>query len=636
MTSTPDAAAFAAELARLGRRLDRVETRLQLIGAPDVPDAVTGVLERPAGPPPPGPGGPGWPGPPPGAVQPGPGGGGRPPWASGPGAPTWGPGPWGPPPGVPAGWAPPVSGPPAAPRPRATVNGARLLAWTGGAMTLLGVVLFLALAVSRGWGSPAARVGSGAVFGVVLVAFAMWMHRVETRRGGAMALAGTGFGALYLVVAAANRLLDAPGPLAVLLALVVAGTGLALADRWRSVLLASGIVVGCAVLAPAVVDGPLLVALLLVLQVAVAPVALRHGWPLPALLAAAAPALAASAVVVAVDPLRVVTVLAAVLLGLAVAAVAVRRLSDGAVAGLVALAALPALVLAAELDGWGGAGVAAAAAGGGLALLAVPGAGPRLRATAVAVAAIAVLEAVLVALDGPVATGTLLVAAAALAGTAVAARSRVPLAVAGGFGLVGTLMAVAVDAPLTALVRFPAEPYVVGGVPDTSALAGGAVVSLLVLLAAVAITVAAGRLGLVRPDPATAGLWLPLGVVGLYGAAGLVVTSALLVAPDRTVFTVAHAVVTVSWTVLALVLLARGLRRPALRATGLVLVAGAVAKLVLFDLVALDGLVRVAAFLGAGLVLLAAGTRYARMVAEAGREAGPPPAGAPGQWVPRP
>jgi hypothetical protein len=36
--------------------------------------------------------------------------------------------------------------------------------------------------------------------------------------------------------------------------------------------------------------------------------------------------------------------------------------------------------------------------------------------------------------------------------------------------------------------------------------------------------------------------------------------------------------------------------------------------------VALDGLARVAAFLGAGLVLLAAGTRYARLVAEAEAE----------------
>jgi len=46
-----------------------------------------------------------------------------------------------------------------------------------------------------------------------------------------------------------------------------------------------------------------------------------------------------------------------------------------------------------------------------------------------------------------------------------------------------------------------------------------------------------------------------------------------------------------------------------------VLIASAVAKLVLFDLVALDGLARVAAFVGAGLLMLAAGTRYARLVA---------------------
>ena len=108
----------------------------------------------------------------------------------------------------------------------------------------------------------------------------------------------------------------------------------------------------------------------------------------------------------------------------------------------------------------------------------------------------------------------------------------------------------------------------------------------------------------------------PVGLVGLYGAAGLVIALALLVAPSRAGFVAGHAVVTVSWVVVALVLLARGVRRPALRVAGLVLVAAAVAKLVLFDLVALDGLARVAAFLGAGLLLLAAGTRYARLVAE--------------------
>jgi uncharacterized membrane protein len=141
-------------------------------------------------------------------------------------------------------------------------------------------------------------------------------------------------------------------------------------------------------------------------------------------------------------------------------------------------------------------------------------------------------------------------------------------------------------------------------------------VSALVLVFAVAALVAGVRVRLVGPDGASAPLWVPAGVVGLYGATSLVVTLALLVSDDRGGFTAGHALVTVSWTVLALVLLATGIRRPALRLAGMVLVGGAVAKLVLFDLVALDGLARVAAFLGAGLVLLAAGSRYARLVAE--------------------
>ncbi|MBW0118182.1 DUF2339 domain-containing protein, partial [Pseudonocardia sp. KRD-169] len=317
------------------------------------------------------------------------------------------------------------------------------------------------------------------------------------------------------------------------------------------------------------------------------------------------------------EPLRVVAVIAVTLLGLAGGALSVRRLPEQAVVALVALAPLPMLVLGPVLDGWGGAGVAAAAALLVLTLLAVPGVGTRLRTAIAAVGAIGVLEAVLIGLDGPVATGGLLVVAIALSVVAVAVGNRLPLLVAGGFWLVGTVLALSADAPLTALVDFPADPYVVDGTARPGALVAGAVVSLLVLAASAVITVVAGRLGLVRPDSSTAGIWVPLGVAGLYGTAGLIISPALLVAPDRTAFTVGHAIVTVSWTVVALVLLARGLRRPALRVTGLVLVAGAVAKLVLFDLVVLDGLVQVGAFLGAGLVLLTAGTRYARMVAEA-------------------
>jgi uncharacterized membrane protein len=186
---------------------------------------------------------------------------------------------------------------------------------------------------------------------------------------------------------------------------------------------------------------------------------------------------------------------------------------------------------------------------------------------------------------------------------AAVVRSRPALLVGGGFALIGYLGALAGDLP---------DPTSVPALPVPFR---GLVVALLVLAAAVAALLAAGRTGLIRADARTAVLWVPLALVALHGATTTAVTAALLVSPDRAGFLAGHALVTVSWTVAALVLLARGITRPALRAAGAVLVAAAVGKLVLFDLLALDGLARVAAFLGAGLVLLAAGHRYARLVA---------------------
>jgi hypothetical protein len=142
-------------------------------------------------------------------------------------------------------------------------------------------------------------------------------------------------------------------------------------------------------------------------------------------------------------------------------------------------------------------------------------------------------------------------------------------------------------------------------------------VSVLVLAAAVAVLVAADRLGLLGSRAESAPLWIAGAAVVLYGAAALLVALALLVTPTRGGFLTGHVLVTVSWTVAALVLLVRGIRRQALRVAGGVLVVAAVVKLVGFDLSQLDGLARVAAFIGAGIVLLAAGTRYGRLVAAA-------------------
>ena len=129
---------------------------------------------------------------------------------------------------------PPAPLPPPAPRRSvrawlASLSGARLLAWTGAGVTLLGVVLLLALAAARGWFAPPVRVGAGAVLGLALVGLGMRLHRRETARTGALAVTGTGIATLYLVVAAATALYRyLPVPVGLLLALLVAAGG----SRW--------------------------------------------------------------------------------------------------------------------------------------------------------------------------------------------------------------------------------------------------------------------------------------------------------------------------------------------------------------------------------------------------------------------
>jgi hypothetical protein len=367
-------------------------------------------------------------------------------------------------------------------------------------------------------------------------------------------------------------------------------------------------------------------------------VVLRRQLPVLMLVAAAGPflygTLVGGAVGVADRTPVIAVVLAALATGLGTAVPASRRgLRVVPVAVVLGAAPAPLLVTAVEIDHWGGAGLAAVAVVG-LAAVAFAPVDRVLRVVATAGAAVALFVATQLALDG--AAVTLVVLGEALVATVAAAvlRSRVLLAIGAAFGLLATLAAVTRDAPLEALLEFPSEPY--AGVSTTAEITAAGV-ALLVLVLAVALLVAGGRVGLVRPDATTAPLWVPVGLVGLYGTTSLVVTLALLVAPDRAGFTAGHALVTVSWTVAALVLLARGISRPALRVAGMVLVGAAVLKLVLFDLVALDGLARVAAFLGAGLVLLAAGTRYARMVAEAGEgrpDATTPAAPAPDEPAP--
>jgi hypothetical protein len=223
------------------------------------------------------------------------------------------------------------------------------------------------------------------------------------------------------------------------------------------------------------------------------------------------------------------------------------------------------------------------------------------------VGAVVLFQATVLATAGDEATFTITVLGQAilLAATAHRVRRRGTLLTAAIYGAVGLLAALIKPLPLPLLIDIP------DGHLDVSTLRGAVIVAALLVVASVIIAAAVVRLEVERPA-----IWWPLGIVGLYGFSGTVLCASMLVAPDQNGFLVGQVLVTVGWTACALVLLLKGIDTVPARMTGLALVAAALIKLIAFDLSTLDGIVRVAAFLGAGLVLLVAGVRYARAVSD--------------------
>ncbi|GAB2998109.1 DUF2339 domain-containing protein [Saccharothrix stipae] len=556
------------------------------------PTAARGPVFHPGSPPPYGPGQPTGP-----AAQP------PPRTGQGWGAPTpyWSPAP------------PPPPGPTLFDRLGRDGAGSKFLAWVGGAVTLLGVVLLLVLAVQRGYLGPLPRVLGGAALGGVLVGLGLWLHRTPAGRTGAFALAATGIAVLYLDVIAATSIyeyLPEGGGLAA--GLLIAGGGLLLALRWDSAVLAIGVVAACALCAPVLTQGftPLLVAFLLVLKIAASPVHLKRDWPWLAVTAGVPPLIAAVLVIGRTDQrtLAGLALLAAVI-GVATAVLAVRaRPGDVTALALAVGSPMPALLTTAVLDLDLAAGVAGAVA---VMMLALWAAGRRslpknFSAAVGAVGVFALFQATALALDGSTRAAAVLAEALLLAFLAKVLASRGPLLGSVVFGAIGFLLTVAQAVPPRLLLDQPWR------VETTGFLVSGMLTALVLGVLMVVLPWAATSVGVLGRHPFP---WILTGVVLLYAAAGVVLCGALLVSQDVTGFLFGHSIVTVSWTVAALVLLVRGIDRKSLRVAGLVLVGAAVAKLLLFDMAALDGIARVLAFIGAGLVLLTAGTRYAKLVA---------------------
>lgn len=520
--------------------------------------------------------------------------------------------PTGPQPGAVASPSWPTLPPPTPPKPPLWERegaGGRLLAWTGGIVTLAGVVLLLVLAVQRGYLGPLPRVLLGAALGLALLGIGLRLHRSPAARTGAFALAATGIAVLYLDVIAATALFEYLSPAAGLaVGLVVATLGVLLAERWDTEPLAVFVVLCCALCAPVLTAGfvPLLLGFLLVLQLGATPVHLARRWGWLCLATGLPPVLGfvVTAVVTAggdtdsavVAFLGLVTSVAQV----AVATVSVvRRPEDDSVFGLVLLAPVPAMVSASLVPPFA-AVVLPGTVGALLILVWVLGyrrLPARYALAAGGAGSVAVLQATLTAFDGSVSAIVLLAQALLLTLVAHVLRYQAALWAAGMFGVVGLAATFAEAAPPALLVLPPADP-----VPAHVALTAG-LTGLLLAVSAVAMCLVA-RQGVVAG-----------GVVALYGAAAAVLSMVMLISPDRTGFLVGHVLVTVSWTVGALMLLVRGIDSATARVAGMSLVGAALVKLVLFDLSSLDGMARVAAFLVAGLVLLAAGARYAKLLA---------------------
>jgi uncharacterized membrane protein len=130
---------------------------------------------------------------------------------------------------------------------------ARVLAWTGGAVTLLGIAFFFVLAAERGWIGPVARVSLGAIASTLVFASGFELRRRYGDTYAALAAAGAGIAGAYMTLAASVLLYhQLTGPEALPIAALIAVAAAFAALRWNAQTLAVLGLLG-AMLAPAAI-----------------------------------------------------------------------------------------------------------------------------------------------------------------------------------------------------------------------------------------------------------------------------------------------------------------------------------------------------------------------------------------------
>lgn len=496
----------------------------------------------------------------------------------------------------------------------------RILALAGVGVTLVGVVMLLVLAAQAGLFGPPVRVVSGALLSAgLIIAGARVFGRPGGRVGG-IALTATGFAGLYLDVLAVTTIYEwFPSMVGLVLAMACAAGGVALAMRWRSELLAVIVNVGCAVLAPVLTEGInlTLVAFLIIFQVAGAFPEMQRGWTWIAGVRTTPVVLALVGIATVqtqydVDSTFLIAAFVVAVIGVGSGLVASRRRPKDVVAAVaMGVACLPALVAAGMYEP-----VTAAVLGTAIAASVVAAAFAarplpfHTQITVAVIATIAVFQScTLVAVDVSSALPFLIVGLTTAA-AAVSRELKTALAVSGLFSVTG-LMVFLGDAHPMSLAYAPSAVRELGAAEVLCALMVIAIVAL--------IGLALRRMNLLNGEVDTPAL-VALGAVAVYAATAFAVAAAVTVSRSEDGFFAGHFIATVLWMVAACSLLALGLRQPAYARLalggGLTLTAAALVKLFTFDLGALGGMSRAATFLVVGVLLLVAGTKYARAFGE--------------------
>jgi uncharacterized membrane protein len=159
--------------------------------------------------------------------------------------------------------------------------GGRVLAWVGGVATLTGTVLFLALAIARGWIGQEARVVIAALASSLLMGAGIWLHDRRGRTEASVAMvgaAGAGMFATLLVATQVYGLL--PAAVALPATLLVGAWTTRLAVRWAGQAV-GGIGLLGGLLSPVLVGAApsaVTVAVLAIAAACAAAVVIRTGW----------------------------------------------------------------------------------------------------------------------------------------------------------------------------------------------------------------------------------------------------------------------------------------------------------------------------------------------------------------------